>query len=378
QSAAHEHVWQFVSLWLGIFLFLQCPVVAQVNQVRRVLILDDFGTISTPDFAEISRAVFLELQKSPYRIELYQESLQTTLFPDSISQRRFREEFTRKYSDRKPDLIITVGPASLKFIAELHEGFVQDTPIVFCAVLGEIPELVNSDKHFTGVWGRLHPEETLIAALHMLPGTKRVVVVGGLGKLDDRFETVSKEAFHNYESKLEFTYLTNLTMPDLLERLKHLPRHTIVYHTSITQDAAGARFIDSTQSVPLVASASQAPVFVMEDLDLGAGTVGGDLVNWADDGRVAAEMAVRVLNGEKPEYMPIVTSNHNYTFDWHALQRWGLMESNLPPGSVLLNKPPSLWELYAQYIVGGLILLVVQAVAILALLWQRAQRKVIQ
>ena len=367
-----------MSLWLGIFLFLQCPVAAQVNQVRRVLILDDFGTISTPDFAEIGQAVFLGLQKSPYRIELYQESLQTTLFPDSISQRRFRDEFTRKYSDRKPDLIITVGPASLRFIAELHERFVQDTPIVFCAVLGEIPELVDSDKHFTGVWGRLHPEETLITALHMLPGTKHVVVVGGVGKLDDRFETVSKEAFHNYESNLEFTYLTNLTMPDLLERLKHLPHHTIVYHTSITQDAAGARFIDSAQSVPLVASAAHAPVFVMEDLDLRAGTVGGDLVNWADDGRVAAEMAVRVLNGEKPENMPIVTSNHNYTFDWHALQRWGLTESNLPPGSIVLNKPPTLWESYAQYIVMGLILLVVQAVAILALLWQRAQRKVIQ
>lgn len=366
-----------MSLWLGIFLFLflQCPVAAQVNQVRRVLLLDDLGTISSPGFAEVGQAIFLGLQESPYQIELYQESLHVTLFPDKISQRRFHKEFIRKYSDRKPDVIITVGSASLKFVAELHEKFVQDTPIVFCAVLGEIPELVNSDKHFTGVWGRLHPEETLNAVLHMLPGTKHVVVVGGVGQLDDRFETVAKEAFHNYESKLEFTYFTNLTMPDLLERLKHLPNHTIVYHTSITQDAAGARFIDSAQSVPLVARAAQAPVFVMDDLDLRAGTVGGDLVNWSDDGRVAAEMAVRILNGEKPQHMPIVTSNHNYKFDWHALRRWGLNESNLPPDSVVLNKPPSIWEAYKQYIVTGLILLVVQAVAIVALLRQRAQKR---
>ena len=364
-----------MSLWLGIFLVLQSPVAAQVNQVRRVLILDDLGTISSPGFAEVGQAIFLGLQESPHQIELYQESLQLTLFPDKLSQRRFRKEFIRKYSARKPDVIIAVGSASLKFISELHERFVQDTPIVFCAVLGEIPELANSGKHFTGVWGRLHPEETLIAALHMLPDTKHVVVVGGVGELDDRFETVAKEAFQNYESKLEFTYLTNLTMPDLLERLKHLPSDTIVYHTAITQDAAGARFIDSAQSVPLVARAAQAPVFVMDDLDLRAGTVGGDLVNWADDGRVAAEMAMRVLNGEKPEYMPIVTSNHNYTFDWHALQRWGLNESNLPPDSVVLNKPPSFWEIYERYIVTGLILLVAQAVAIFALLRQRAHRR---
>jgi PAS domain S-box-containing protein len=366
-----------MSLWIGIFLFLvlQCPVAAQGNQVRRVLVLDDLGTISSPGFAEAGQAVFLGLQKSPYQIELYQESLQVTLFPDKVSQRRFHKEFILKYSDRKPDVIITVGSASLKFIAELNERFVQDTPIVFCAVLGEIPELVNSDKRFTGVWGRLHPEETLNAALHMFPGTKHVVVVGGVGQLDDRFETVAKEAFHNYESKLEFTYFTNLTMPDLLDRLKHLPNHTIVYHTAITQDAAGGRFIDSAQSVPLVAAAASAPVFVMDDLDLRAETIGGDLVNWADDGRVAAEMAVRVLNGEKPEYMPIVTSNHKYTFDWQALQRWGLNESSLPPDSVVLNKPPSFWKAYKQYIVTGLILLVVQAVAIIVLLLQRAQKR---
>jgi hypothetical protein len=93
----------------------------------------------------------------------------------------------------------------------------------------------------------------------MLPDTKQVVVVGGVGEFDDRFETVAKEAFQNYESKLESTYLTNLTMPDLLERLKHLPSHTIVYHTAIAQDTAGARFIDSAQSVPLVARARRRP-----------------------------------------------------------------------------------------------------------------------
>src|SRR3974390_1454086 len=71
-SAVCGIFWQFISLWLGICLFLQYPAAAQVNQVRRVLILDDLGTISSPGFAEINQAVFLGLQKSPYQIELYQ------------------------------------------------------------------------------------------------------------------------------------------------------------------------------------------------------------------------------------------------------------------------------------------------------------------
>jgi len=117
--------------------------------------------------------------------------------------------------------------------------------------------------------------------------------------------TDRKTGFPKYESQLDFTYLTDLTMPVLLERLRNLPSNTIVYHTSIAQDAAGRRFIDSAQSVPLIANASNAPVFVMDDVDLRAGTVGGSLVNWADDGRVAGDIAARILNGERPEDIPI-------------------------------------------------------------------------
>ena len=62
---------------------------------------------------------------------------------------------------------------------------------------------------------------------------EHVVVVGGMGKFDEGWEAVAKQAFQNFESKLDFTYLTDLTMPVLLERLRHLPSNTIVYHTSI-------------------------------------------------------------------------------------------------------------------------------------------------
>ena len=362
-----------VLLWAA-FLF-QVAAHAQVREIRRVLILDDLGVLSSPGFAEIDRAISDTLQQSPYQIELYYESLELTLFSDERYQRRFREEFIQRYSDRKPDVIITAGSASIKFIAELHKPFVRDTPIIFCAVLGEIPDRASSDLHFTGVLGRLHPEETLNAALRLLPGTKHVAVAGGMGSFDVKWEAIAKQSFQKYESNLEFIYLTDLAMPALLERLQHLPSDTIVYHTAITADAAGSRFIDSAQSVPLVAAAANAPVFVMDDVDFRAGTVGGDLVNWADDARVAAEMAVRVLKGEKPQDIPIVTSNDVYMFDWRALQRWGLTESSLPPGSIVLNRPQSLWQLYRRYLIVGTLVLLAQTWVIVALLGQRARKR---
>ena len=358
-------------------LVSRSTAVPPMTEVRRVLIINDLGIISSPGFAEVDQAVLAGLQKSPYRIELYQESLDLTLFPDRISNDKFRVEFIHKYSARRPDVIIAAGPASLKFIARLYDQF-QGSPIIFCAIWGGIPDQLAYGAPFTGVLAQLHPEETLNAALRLLPRTKRVVVVGGVGKFDEGFEAVAKQSFQNYESKLEFEYLFDLTMPALLERLKHLPSDTIVYHTAISQDAAGDRFIDSAQSIPMVAGAANAPVFVMDDVDLRAGTVGGDLVNWADDGRVAAEMAVRVLNGEKPGDIPVVTSNHSYMFDWQALKRWGMNEKDLPPGSIVLHRQPSFWESNKQYVFAAIFLMLAQSAAILGLLWQRARRRRIE
>ena len=348
--------------------------VSQMMEVRRVLIINDIGIISSPGFAEVDRGVLTGLQESPYRIELYQESLDLTLFPDRVSQDRYREGIIQKYSARKPDVIFTIGPVSLKFIAQRYDKF-QGIPIIFCGIWGEIPDQLRRGMPFTGVLAQLHPKETLNAALRLLPSTKHVVVVGGVGKFDEGFEAIAKQSFHNYESKLEFTYLFDLTMPALLERLKHLPSDTIVYHTAVSQDAAGERFIDSAQSIPMVASAANAPVFVMDDVNLRAGTVGGDLVNWADDGRVAGEMATRVLNGDKPQDIPVVTSNHAYMFDWRALKRWGMNEKNLPLGSIVHHRHPGFWEVYKQYIIAAIFLLLVQSAAILGLLWQRARRR---
>ena len=360
---------------LCFLLILASSAGAQLRQTRRVLVINDLGIVSSPGFAEVDQAIFSALQNSPYQIELYHESLQLIFFPDDASQRAFRESLIRKYSERKPDLIIAAGSASLKFIAESHEPFIRETPVIFCAVVGEIPNQLKSGLHFTGVLARLQPEETLKAALHLLPGTKRVVVVGGMGKFDEQWEAVAKHAFQKYESKLEFSYLTDLTMPVLLERLRHLPSNTIVFHTSISEDAAAQRFIDSAQSVPLVAAAANAPVFVMDDVDLRAGTVGGVLVNWPDDGRVAGEMAVRVLNGERPDDIPIEMSKNVYMFDWRALKRWDLKESNLPAGSIFLNREPNFWESYKRYVISTFIVLLAQVLAIFALLWQRAQRR---
>ena len=342
--------------------------------VRRVLLFNDFGSLSSPGIAALDQAIVIGLQKSPYQIELYQETLEATLFPDPTSQQRFREWYVRKYAERKPDVIVAVGPASLRFLIEVHEKSFPNIPIIFCGTTQEMLERLKLDSDFTGVWAVPQPEKTLDAALRLQPDTKHIVVVGGVGAFDRDIEATVKQSLHNYDSKFDITYLTDLDRATLLEKLKRLPSKSLVFHTSIMEDAAGEHFIDATQSAPMVASAANAPVFIVDDVDLGTGAVGGDLVSWSSIGQQTAAIVVRVLDGTKPQDIPITNGGNVYMFDWRALHRFGLSEKDLPPGSVVLNRELGAWE-YKWYILAAISLILLQMLLILGLLWQWRRRR---
>ena len=332
----------------------------EVRATKRVLIFYELG-VSSPAVRLVDQEIRTALEKSPYHVEFYTEYLEATLFPDAASQRELRETYIRKYRDRKPDLIIAGGPTPIRFMVESHERFYGDTPIVFCGSTEQMADNPKLDSHFTGVWETEGPAQTLEAALKLQPRTEHVVVVGGKTSYDRHMEAIVRESLRNYESRLEVKYLTDLEMPMLLARLKRLPNHTIILNAGIEQDAAGTHFINSTQALPMVIRAANAPVFVLEDVDIGSGAVGGYVLSFAAQGRIAGGIAVRVLKGERPQDIPIVRSSDVYMFDWRALKRWGLRESDLPAHSDVLYHEPTMWERYKWRVVGALFAILVLA-----------------
>jgi PAS domain S-box-containing protein len=362
-----------LSFPLTILVFLPHLLAAQPKQVRRVLIINELG-LASPAIALVDGEIRQSLEKSPYQIELYSEYLETTLFPDPAIQQQFRNWYIQKYQDRKPDVLIAVGPSPLNFLAESRETFFHAIPTIFCASTEGMMKGPRLDPNFTGVWEMLEPSKTLDVALKLLPGTKHVVVVGGVAAYDRYIETTIRNSLRSYESRFDFTYLTDLDMPALLERLKLLPRDTVILYAGISEDGAGTYYIDATQSTPLVTEAANAPVFSTGGLEVGYGTVGGYVDSFTKEAQFAAASTIRVLNGDKPQDIPTVRGPNVYTFDGRVLKRWGLKESDLPPGSIVLNPQPSFWQEYQRPIVVGVLLLFAEALIIFALLWQRARR----
>ncbi|WP_158750440.1 PAS domain S-box protein, partial [Acidobacterium sp. S8] len=106
------------------------------------------------------------------------------------------------------------------------------------------------------------------------------------------------------------------------------------------------------------------------------GCIGGVYEDSLKLAESVAGTAARILSGESPNDIPVArVTNLQGQVDWSAFKYWKLNERNLPPGTVFLNRPPTLWESYKNYVVVALSVIFVQALLIAGLLLQRRMRR---
>jgi signal transduction histidine kinase len=97
------------------------------------------------------------------------------------------------------------------------------------------------------------------------------------------------------------------------------------------------------------------------------------VVSFEAHGRAAAELALRVLAGERPP--PTEAGTNVPIVDARQLKRWRLDARRLPLASVVRFEEPSLWKQYRWYVVGAASALLLQSGLIGGLLVQRTQRR---
>ena len=182
----------------------------QIKPTKRVLVFNEFGSYVPGVALALSEIRSSLSEQSEYKVDLFDESLDTSLFPEKTSQEEIWASYVHKYRDKKPDIIVALGPTPIKFLAESRATFFPDVPIVFCGSTPGQAEHPKLDSHFTGAWMVVDPAKTLEAALRLQPDTKRVVVVGGIAPFDRGVESFVKAALRSYESSAELLNISSI------------------------------------------------------------------------------------------------------------------------------------------------------------------------
>jgi signal transduction histidine kinase len=140
-------------------------------------------------------------------------------------------------------------------------------------------------------------------------------------------------------------------------------------------DATGAMYEGDRALTTLYATAN-APIFTHDDGFYGREVVGGPMLSALVLSKEASGVAVRILGGEKPDSIKIAPVGFAAPkYDWRELQRWGISESRLPPGSEIYFREPGALEKYRWSIALVCAVLLLQGGLISGLLFERRRRQ---
>jgi signal transduction histidine kinase len=278
-----------------------------------------------------------------------------------------------KYGRVKLDLVAITGIDSVRFMMRHRARLFPGVPIVFFSVVKRLVADVPLPEDVSGVWLSIDWRGTLEAARRLQPDLERAVVVIGASSVDRLVWGADARAqLDRLHPGVPITYIDDLSIEMVQERVAALPPRSVVLVGSFLRDASGRRFLPA-EYVPLISGSSAVPVYGTSESHFGHGVVGGHLINFDLQGRQAAEIAVRMLRGERPP--PVEGETLAYRFDARQLRRWGLDAQRLPPGSTIEFDSPSVWQTYSGYIAAACLLLAAQTWTIIVLVANRAQRR---
>ena len=212
--------------------------------------------------------------------------------------------------------------------------------------------------------------------LQVLPNTKDVIVVVGTSPIE-RFwkEAIAKEV-EPLANRVKLSWTDDLSFEALLKHASALPPQSAIFWELMIVDAAGVVHEGATPLTRLHAVAN-APIFSYDKSFFGNEIVGGPLLLAADSSRQTAAVAIRILIGEKPsEIETSVVQFASPIFDWRQVQRWGISESRLPPGSKIYFRDPTVWEQYRWQIMLITSVILIQAALIVGLLREHRRRQI--
>lgn len=288
-----------------------------------------------------------------------------------------------KLSQLQFDLVILSDNDAFNCALNHRSDLLRDKPIVFCGVNGFTPELIAGVNGITGVAESPQAAATLDLAQKFHPGLEEVIVVGSEKSITGRLNyALFLKLAPNFPA-LRFNYWNDLPLEIMRDRLATLGEGgRILYINSVISDRSG-RIYSFEETAAHLRDATTLPLYGSWDFFLGHGIVGGKLINGEAQGMMAAQQAIEILRGTRPEDLPVIfAEGASYLFDDRELRRFNIAESLLPKESEVRFRPSSIYEIDKKYLLASTVAFAILATTtillVLNVLYRRRSEKALR
>ncbi|KRQ92812.1 ATPase [Bradyrhizobium jicamae] len=364
-------VWRFFVL---LAVISSAPAYAGQPDHKRIMILHSVGREFRP-WNEYAKTMRAELDRqSLWPLDVQEHSLVAARSADVNSETPFLQYLQALYANHPPDLVIGVGAPATSFIQRNRQQLFPATPVLFTTI--EARRVQHS---------ALTANDTVVAVTHRFlvlfesflkisPDTKTIAIVNGDSPNERFWRGEMLKELKPLEGRIEIRWYDKLPYEDTLKQLAALPPHSAIFWYQMVADAAGVAH-EGDRALTRLYNVANAPIFTHDDSFFGREIIGGPMHSALVRSRSAVSVAIRILGGEKPGDIKTPPSEFAAAkYDWRELQRWGISEARLPPGSEVLFREASAWEKYRWQIAAACGVVLLQAALISILLYERRRR----
>jgi len=344
-----------IILSLFIFGFSSCPALcpaAKAQPQPDIIILNSYAKDMqwTNDQIRGIMKVFID---SSIQAVFHVEYLDGKHSPDPQNPQLLRQLFTLRYMEKTTDLLITTDEVALEFALKYRAEIFSNAPIVFAGVSPAVAnQLIAGRSNVTGIYEIPDAEGTLRLMETFNPSLQTIYFVYENTDRGLEAKEPLEEAVKKINPRLNVVHLNNLPYTTIAEQLRNAPDNSAVLIAAYSHDADNFS-MEASHFIELFSAKSRVPVYILYDIQMVSGPIGGSLLSPHLHGQNAAQLGLRILNGEPASSIPPVNALDNIPIiDYDQLLRYHLSTDDIPPGCTVLNKPappapPS--SMYTQY-----------------------------
>jgi PAS domain S-box-containing protein len=297
----------------------------------------------------------------------------------------YPEIFRRRLGRLHFDIVIGVDNQALEFLVGNRAELFAGVPIVFCSVDDYSPDMLKGEPDITGVAGDLDFEGTISLARRLHPGLKHLLVLANrnLAMESAAYARLARTIPEKFGDQIQIEYWEDPKLSEVIGRAGSFPADTVVFDMAFPADDAGKPLgvLSSTRKASKVLGL---PIYSCWETLLGNGIVGGVISGGFQQGEAAGDLALAILRGADADSLPVVQKGANRPmFDYVQLQRFRIPKRRLPPDSIVINRPPSLYDRF-RGVLWAFFTVVAALGVLLALSWlyiaslQRLKRRMLR
>ena len=262
---------------------------------------------------------------------------------------RLFDLYDERFKGRHFDLVIAADNNALEFVIRYHEHLFKDLPVVFLGINNFDESMIyenNMRQYTTGVAENVDIAKNIDLILKIHKKCKNIVIINDKSKTGYAIKRDFFKILPIYKNRVNFEYIDDISLSNLKEKIKNLPKNTIILWVLLFKDKTGKKFTYK-ESLRQVRAISKVPIYGLWDFYLGKGIVGGLLTSATSQAKEASKMIDKIFAGTNPRNIPILEKSPNeYMFDYNELHKYKIKIPENIKKYIVINKPFSFYEQY--------------------------------